>query len=224
MGHRVQWFWPASLMLLLAGLTGCERNSGTPRDGERDVSRAPAAAIPGFDESKQSRALSTGITMTFVEAGDPDGEPVILLHGYTDTSRSFSRVLEDLVVGGAPLRLIALDQRGHGGSSMPPASRCAEAPERCFDPATMAEDVIALMDVLGLASGHVVGHSMGSLVAQELALTHPSRVRSLMLIGAFVSGDTPTFTDFLVPLIEGTDASEGQWLSLIHISEPTRPY
>jgi len=221
MRYRPRAFLRVCAMFLAAGLTGCDQEPAGPPDASPpDVSRPPHVRGAAFDGAKQARTLSTGITMTYVEAGDSDGEAVILLHGYTDTSRSFFQVLETLAANGTALHLFALDQRGHGASSMPSDSGCAAAPETCFAPALMAEDVIAFMDALNLASAHVVGHSMGSLVAQELALAHATRVQSLMLIGTFVNGENPTFNEFLVPLVEGTDASAGQWRGMLEGSRP----
>ncbi len=132
---------------------------------------------------KHTLALPTGVTLAYVELGDPAGEPVIFLHGYTDTARSFHPTAQALAGMDAPRRIFLLDLRGHGGSSMPGAAACPGAPETCFAPGDMADDVLAFMDLEGLESAHVVGHSMGSFVAQDLALDHPDRVESLVLIG-----------------------------------------
>lgn len=131
--------------------------------------------------------LSTGIDMAYHELGDHHGDVVIFLHGYTDTSRSFMPTASALLDLDDDYRVFVLDQRGHGGSSMPPAAACAAAPEQCFAPADMAADVIAFMDAKGIASASIVGHSMGSFVAQELGLTHPQRVDKLVLIGTAAS-------------------------------------
>jgi pimeloyl-ACP methyl ester carboxylesterase len=136
---------------------------------------------------KKTVELSTGITMKYVEAGNPAGEAVILLHGITDSSRSFYPMMEYLVELRPDLRLFALDQRGHGGSSLPAASECRSAPERCFRPKDFAADVLAFMDARGIERAHIVGHSMSSAVAQELALDRPDRVLRLVVIAGFAS-------------------------------------
>lgn len=133
--------------------------------------------------TKQSVALSTGVTLSYIELGDPAGDPVIFLHGYTDTARSFYPTAKALADKPTARRIFVLDQRGHGASSMPPAGACAAAPEACFEPADMADDVLAFMDLKGVTRAAIVGHSMGSFVAQELALEHPERVDSVVLIG-----------------------------------------
>jgi pimeloyl-ACP methyl ester carboxylesterase len=130
---------------------------------------------------------------------------VILLHGFTDTSRSFFPTIDALERGNSNLHLYALDARGHGGSSMPQDLGCAAAPEQCFEPEDFAADVLAFMYRKGIRKAHIVGHSMGSMVAQHLALMHPDKVESLMLIGTFVHGGASSAVqEFLVPQIEQT--------------------
>lgn len=159
---------------------------------------------PAF--TKQRVKLATGITMAYAETGAPEGEPVIFLHGYTDTSRSFWSTIQHLAGLRPDLRLIAPDQRGHGDSSMPPPEACSPAPELCFHPAEFASDVIAFMEAKGIERAHLVGHSMGSLVAQEVALEHPERVGRLVLIAtAARTRDHAAIGEFLlVRLIEGS--------------------
>lgn len=156
-----------------------------------------------FEPPKQTVVLSTGIRLAYVEAGRPGGPVVILLHGYTDTSRSYYPMLQVLERSGTGLHVFALDLRGHGGSSMPTGPGCAAAPEQCFSPAALAADVLAFMEHKGLLKAHIVGHSNGSLVAQELALAHPVRAQSLALIGSWAcSVAHPAVEQFLVPLVE----------------------
>ena len=159
-----------------------------------------------FNQQKQSRDLSTGICMSYIDTGDRNGTPILLLHGYTDTSRSFQLVIEDLLELDCNMRIIAPDLRGHGQSSMPDSDECKDVPENCFSPEKFAEDVIDLLDQLGIESAHVVGHSMGSIIAQTLALTYSQRVSSLVLIGTFVSGNScASIRDFLLGELVETD-------------------
>lgn len=116
--------------------------------------------------------LTTGVRLRYLAQGDPAGRPVILLHGICDSWFSFSRVLPVL----SPThRVYALDLRGHGDS---------ERPDGEYSPRVMAEDVIAFMNALGIRRATLVGHSMGSFVAQQAALAAPDRVTGLVLIGS----------------------------------------
>jgi len=108
----------------------------------------------------------------------------------------------------AEFDVIALDNRGAGQS---------DAPDRPFTLADMADDVVALMDELGVRTAHICGASMGGMIAQELALKHPERVLTLQLhcttsgvdayghlvIDNFVRvkarGDVEEFTRFILP-------------------------
>ncbi len=116
--------------------------------------------------------LTTGVQLHYAEQGPSDGNPIILLHGYTDSWLSFSRVLPLLP---ARAHVWALNQRGHGDS---------DRPESGYTMRELAADVIAFMDAMGLPQTTMVGHSMGSLVAQEIMLADPKRVARLVLVGS----------------------------------------
>lgn len=116
--------------------------------------------------------LKTGVRLHYGEQGDPNGQPVIMLHGYTDSSFSYSRVLPLI---DAKYRVFVLDNRGHGNS---------ERPATGYKFSDFAADVIAFMDAKGLQKATIVGHSMGSFVAQQVAVTAPERVEKLVLIAS----------------------------------------
>lgn len=122
--------------------------------------------------------------MAYLEAGPPAGDAVIMLHGVTDSSRAWSRSMAAMHARRPDLRLFALDQRGHGGSSMPDPVRFRDHPERCFRLADLTDDVLAFMRAKRLQEAVIVGHSMGSFVAQEAALAHPERVPKIVLVGS----------------------------------------
>jgi pimeloyl-ACP methyl ester carboxylesterase len=152
-----------------------------------------------FNRGKKLIELKTGICMRYIDTGKPYGTPVVLLHGYTDTSRSFQLLIQDLLRANPGIRIIAPDLRGHGETSMPKDEECKYAPEKCFTPQLFASDVLDLMDKLCIDKAHVVGHSMGSIIAQELALKHQERVASMVLVGTFVNGkDCETIHSFLI--------------------------
>lgn len=116
--------------------------------------------------------LRTGVRLRYAEQGDTQGEAVILLHGLTDSWFSFSRVLPLMP---ASWHVFALDQRGQGESDRPASG---------YTMADLGDDVLAFMDTMGIREATIVGHSMGSFVAQRVAITAPERVRRLVLIGS----------------------------------------
>ena len=118
-------------------------------------------------------ALQTGISLQFAEQGSPSGIPVVFLHGATDSWRSFEPVLDRLP---PVIRALSITQRGHGGSAKP-----AEG----YRYTDFAADLRGFLDALRLPYAVIVGHSMGSLVAQRFAADHPGRVAGLVLLGAF---------------------------------------
>jgi pimeloyl-ACP methyl ester carboxylesterase len=128
--------------------------------------------------------LKTGVRVHYAEQGDPRGRPVILLHGFTDSWFSFSRVLPLMNSG---YHIYALDARGHGDSDRPPAG---------YELSDFAADVVAFMDAKGLKSVTLVGHSMGSFIAQKVALTAPERIERLVLIGSATTVRNDTVLSF----------------------------
>jgi 3-oxoadipate enol-lactonase len=97
------------------------------------------------------------------------GEPLLLIMGLGATSDWWHRVAPILA---EDYRVILFDNRGVGRSGVPAGP---------YAIATMAADAAAVLDAAGVESAHVFGASMGGYIAQELALGHPSRVRSLIL-------------------------------------------
>jgi len=156
------------------------------------------------DQPKCTIALSTGITMRYHEVGPSTGPVVFLLHGYTDTSRSLSLVMAALHRLMPQLDIIAPDLRGHGQSSLPPGPGCTADPGSCFRPIDFARDIVAFMDQRHIQRATFVGHSMGTLVAQELGLSFPDRVNKLVLISTATDGQSePELGDLLYGFIDG---------------------
>lgn len=148
------------------------------------LSRRPilliASALAGAVASGAARAQadatfdSAGVPIHYVEAGQ--GEPVILLHGYTDDLRSTWVETGVLPALARRYRVIALDARGHGASGKP-HDRAAYGPE-------MGMDIVRLMDHLGIRRAHVVGYSMGGHVVAQLLTRHPERFATATLGGS----------------------------------------
>jgi pimeloyl-ACP methyl ester carboxylesterase len=127
----------------------------------------------GIAMSMRELELPNGVRLPFVEQGERSGVPVLLLHGYTDSWRSFEGVLAHLPNS---VHACALTFRGHGN---------AERPLEGYRTADFARDVAAFMDGLDLGQAVIVGHSMGSYVAQRFAIEHPERTLGLVLMGSF---------------------------------------
>ncbi len=123
--------------------------------------------------------LSTGVTLRYAAQGDPAGVPVVLLHGMTDSHPSYAPMAAHLP---DHLRVYALTTRGHGDS---------DKPEHGYGLDEQAADVAAFLDAVGHEAAVIVGHSMGSYVAQQFAVDHPERTIALVLMGTFraIAGD-----------------------------------
>jgi len=120
----------------------------------------------------QSVTLPNQVTLPYVEQGDPAGVPVLLLHGITDSWHSFAGVLPHLPTS---LHAFALSQRGHGDAARPVTG---------YYPQDFAADLAAFMDTLKSGPAVIVGHSMGSAIAQRFALDYPDRTLGLVLMGS----------------------------------------
>jgi len=117
--------------------------------------------------------VSPGVELPYVESGSPDGVPVLMLHGLTDSWRSFEPLLPFYP---SEIRGIALTIRGHGEASKPATG---------YDWSTMSDDIRMVLDTLDIDRAVVVGHSYGSQLAMQFAVRHPGMVRGLVLMGAF---------------------------------------
>jgi 3-oxoadipate enol-lactonase len=127
------------------------------------------------------------------------GPPVLLIMGLSFTHEMWFRVLPFLV---GNYRTIYFDNRGMGRSGVP------RGPYRM---SLMAQDAAAVLDAAGVSAAHVVGASMGGMIAQELALRHPHRVLSLLLGCTSFGGLFARWPEFShaprsIPLAGGEDA------------------
>jgi pimeloyl-ACP methyl ester carboxylesterase len=118
---------------------------------------------------------SSGVDIAYFDTGE--GDPVLCIHGFASTAHinwTYPGWVETLTKAGR--RVIALDNRGHGGSA------------KLYDPAQyhttlMAEDARALLDHLGIEQTVVLGYSMGSRITAFLAQRHPDRVSAAIMGG-----------------------------------------
>ncbi len=141
------------------------------------VVQVKLAASPGdfkrMIEFPDPEPVSTnGIELAVYSAGD--GPPVLLLHGFPELAFSWRHQLPALAAAG--YRAIAPDLRGYGGSSKPEAVDA-------YGIETLVADVTGLLDALGEREALVVAHDWGALLAWQLALLEPGRVRGVASLG-----------------------------------------
>ncbi len=129
--------------------------------------------------------LSNGEVLAYIDMGNASGPPVVLIHGYTDNARDWVPMLPYL---SGNFRLILVDIRGHGRSSKP---------ECCYSRLDFAYDIKLLLDGLGVNKTDVVGHSLGSIIAQTFAEYWPERTSHVVLIAS--TGGTPPRAGHMAP-------------------------
>ncbi len=133
--------------------------------------------LNAFDAMKKTVALPDGEVLAYVDTGNASGPAVVMIHGYTDNARDWVPMLPYL---SKRFRLILVDIRGHGRSSKP---------ECCYTRLDFAYDIKLLLDVLGVRQADIVGHSLGSIIAQTFAEYWPSRTARVVLISS--TGGSP---------------------------------
>ena len=122
-------------------------------------------------EYQKKVKLDTGITMSYVEAGNTEAPVLVLIHGFTDTGRVWQYMLQFLE---KDFHIYMPDLRGHGDSDKP-VQNIQTVPE-------YAGDVIAFMKALGLEGGFVAGHSLGAITAQTIGYLEPDIAGKIMLV------------------------------------------
>jgi pimeloyl-ACP methyl ester carboxylesterase len=134
-------------------------------------------AVAASSDSIQSHSADVnGVTLHYLEAGKGTGTPVVLLHGYAQTShmwRPLMRQLADRHV------VIAPDLRGAGTSSKPASG---------YEKKNLAQDIHALVKAKGYPKVKIVGHDIGLMVAYAYAAQYPDEVESIVLMDAFLPG------------------------------------
>ena len=128
------------------------------------------------------RANAGGTELHYERAGT--GEPMLLIQGMAATRLAWGRPFLEALE--RDFECFVYDHRGMGSSAR------AELPFTIVD---LMGDALALLDALQLESAHVVGISMGGMVAQELALAHPERVRTLTIGASYCGGPDGTLMD-----------------------------
>ena len=162
MNMRKSGRWLAALALAAA--------AGAPAGAEGQTAPGGAAGVaPGGSggEIAMTRVDVGGFTFDVRTAGPEDGEAVILLHGFPQTSYQWRHQIRALAAAG--FRVVAPDQRGYS-----PGARPADVADYALP--LLAQDVLDLADAVGVERFHVVGHDWGAVVAWTVAVAARERV------------------------------------------------
>ena len=161
-----------SLMACRAGVTPacpvCMETSKPPPQPDDDAQVAAVGAQSRF-------ATVNGVKLHYLFAGS--GPPIILLHGYTETSHMWLPVIAQLAKTNT---VVVPDLRGAGKSDKPPAPG--------YEKKTLAQDIRGLAEQLGLHHARVAGHDIGLMVAYAYAAQYPDDVERIVLMDAFLPG------------------------------------
>ena len=115
---------------------------------------------------------TNGIRLHTALSGDPDSQSVILLHGFPEAWFGWENQIKALAQAG--FHVIAPDQRGYNLSDKPDGVGS-------YHTRLLVDDILGLADTLGLDQFHLAGHDWGAIVAWSLALSHPERVKRLVI-------------------------------------------
>ena len=143
--------------------------------------------LDAFDAMKRTVTLPNSQVLGYIDTGNPKGRPVVLIHGYTDSARDWAPLVPYM---SRDDRLILVDIRGHGQSGKP---------ECCYTRLDFAYDIKLLLDSLGISKADIVGHSLGSIIAQTFAEFWPERTSRVVLIsstGGHRQGNPPAKPKF----------------------------
>lgn len=119
-----------------------------------------------------------GIDFYYEESGN--GEPLLIISGLAADLRSLAAVVPSLA---KRYRVIIFDNRGAGQT---------ETPAGPYTTPLLADDVVKLMDALAIPQAHIIGHSMGGAIAQQMALKNPQRINRLILMSTFIKSPVRT--------------------------------
>src|SRR4029077_16311258 len=159
----------------------------TIAEGPGSVSAAPD--LPeGFRDTFTSRYVDTGELRLHAVTGG-DGPPLLLVHGWPQTWYAWRMLMPELA---RDFCVVAVDQRGVG---------LPDKPRDGYDTATLASDMVALMDALGHRRFALYGTDVGMPIAYALAADHRDRVDPLALSEAPLPGISPSPPLFLPPLL-----------------------
>ena len=179
-----------TLLAFAVIVSGCAPSAGDAR---------PIAGEPGTTTllgAPDRFFTANGVTIRYREIGA--GEPVVLLHGYTDRVEMWTGTADSLA---RDFRVIVPDLRGFGAST------------KSGDPAMygqrLVDDVAALLDGLRIERAHVVGYSMGGAITAHVAIRHPSRVITATYVAAAIIPDSGASRRVFGPYVDALRRGDG---------------
>ena len=146
----------------------------------------------------------TNLKMYYEAHGDKGAYPVLLIIGWGGNLKLWKYQIDDF---SKKFNVISFDNRGTGKS---------EGSNQEYEMKDLADDAISLLDELGIEKTHVVGESMGGMIAQELALNYPNRVNKLVLSCTFPKPGTNEING--IKLLENLDSNSSVSSSIGSIS------
>lgn len=136
----------------------------------------PASHAAATTSIQDHSVSANGVELHYLEAGKGSATPVVLLHGYAETSHMWIPLIKKLADRQV---VIAPDLPGEGRSGVPATG---------YDKKTMAQSIHAMVQVLGYRKVKIVGHDIGLMVAYAYAAQYPDEVESVTLMDAFLPG------------------------------------
>jgi pimeloyl-ACP methyl ester carboxylesterase len=168
---------PLVALLMLLIVVGCRAADARPAASARTLAEAPDRWLRGPDVLLRYREIGAG-------------EPMILVHGYTDRVEMWNGPADSLA---RDFRVIVPDMRGFGLAS--------KSGDTAYFGRRMVDDVLMLMDSLGIARAHLVGYSMGGQIVGNLALDHPGRTASVTLVAGALWADSVAMARDVAPFV-----------------------
>ncbi|NLN70799.1 MAG: alpha/beta hydrolase [Chloroflexi bacterium] len=126
------------------------------------------------EKGKQIKVGTPELNLFYFEAGERNSETIILIHGLGDEADTWRHVITPLSEN---YHLYALDLPGFGRS---------EKPDVDYKPGYMIEKIIQFMNKLGITRAILMGSSLGGILAHQIAISHPDRVKGLILVGGSI--------------------------------------
>jgi len=195
------------LMIFITIISNTNAQDFSGIDPEHLPSRNFAFSTPVIN----SIELPSKVKLEYAEQGNPDGIPVILLHGFTDSWHSYEMIMPYLP---PTLHVYSISQRGHGNSSKP---------RKGYQPEDFANDIADFIQQMGIHNPILIGHSMGSTIVQSFVSKYPLRTRGIILAGALANYDKPELINFKKTIDQLTDPVDSMFAAEFQKSTAYRP-